>query len=312
MANQFKNEQSIRAAAHKMAASAEERTSNNKIVFEELMEEVNKINPEMGGFEELTALLALPDEQFSLIAPVFLDELAKSFNNTNDMLTMAQAMNVSEVTVDEMLDQYNAIIAQIDVALKDESAVKRNFLKQMLGLTYNAIAEVEGVARRIIEVPIEFCSEGAKMPLYATLGSAAVDLYSPEEITINPGEIKIVKTGIKVALPPGYALLIHPRSGLSAKSHLRVANSIGLIDSDYRDEIGVILENTDAPIRELEVDADGKVKSISYGQAYTIGKGERFAQMRLVAAPKMNFYEIENVKAIGDDRGGGFGSTGKE
>ena len=184
----------------------------------------------------------------------------------------------------------------------------------MLAITYNTIAEAEGVAKRIINVPIELTSENAKMPKYAHLGDGAVDLYSPEEYTIGPGETKIIPVDIKTALPYGYAFLIHPRSGLSAKSKLRIANSIGLIDSQYKGVIGVIVENIDPKIKDIDCDyVDGKlvVNSILYGSSYTIGKGERFAQMRLVEVPTVQFVQVESVDSIGDDRGGGFGSSGK-
>ena len=74
-------------------------------------------------------------------------------------------------------------------------------------------------------------SENAKMPKYAHLGDGAVDLYSPADYVIKPGETIIIPCDIKVALPYGYAFLIHPRSGTSAKTKLRVANSVGLVDS---------------------------------------------------------------------------------
>ena len=92
----------------------------------------------------------------------------------------------------------------------------------------------KGVTKRIVEIPIELTSDGAKIPTYANIGDGAVDLYAPMDFTIGPGETKIIPVDIKVALPYGYAFLIHPRSGLSSKTKLRIANSIGLIDSQYK------------------------------------------------------------------------------
>jgi hypothetical protein len=71
-------------------------------MFEQLLAEVEKVNPAMGGFDELAALLALPDEQFVMIAPVFLRELEKSFNNIDDKLYLAQLMNASGTKVEDM------------------------------------------------------------------------------------------------------------------------------------------------------------------------------------------------------------------
>ena len=149
---------------------------------------------------------------------------------------------------------------------------------------------------------------------YAHDTDAGVDIYAREEITINPGETKIINTGIKVAIPEGYAILIQPRSGQSVKTKLRIANTPGLIDSGYRDEIGVIIENIEPPFKDIdyEFDENGEIhiKSILHGESYTISKGQRFAQMRLVQVPKIAFVEVESVGEIGVNRNGGFGSSG--
>lgn len=89
------------------------------------------------------------------------------------------------------------------------------------------------------------------MPSYAKTGDGAMDLYATEDVEIAPGESKIIKTGIKCALPLGYAFLIQPRSGLSSRTHMRIPNSPGLIDSGYRGEIGVIIENNDPQLKTL-------------------------------------------------------------
>ena len=306
-----------RQAAKKMTAAAEAKTNERKSIFEDLMKEVENINPELGGFEELGALLGLPDEEFTLIAPIFLDELQKSMNNVDDKLLLVQAMNVDGTKLEDLQQNYLTLSEQIDTQFKDTiSAPKRDFLKRMIGITYNCIAEAEGVAKRIINVPIELTSENAKMPKYAHLGDGAVDLYSPADYTINPGETVIIPCDIKVALPYGYAFLIHPRSGTSAKTKLRVANSVGLVDSQYKGIIGVIVENIEPPIKDItyEFDDSGRpvLTSVLHGKSYTISKGERFAQMRLVEVPTVQFVQVESVDGIGDDRGGGFGSSGKD
>lgn len=283
-------------------------------IFEELSKQIEEINPALGGFEELGMILALPDEQFDILAPVFIAELEKSFNNVSDKMIIVNALNVAGIKVDDLRDNYNQLIIEIDSQLSDQmSQNKRDFLKRMLSITYNSIADIQGVARRIIQVPIEICREGAKAPTYANIGDAAVDLYSTEEYVLNPGEQLIIPIGIKAEIPSGYALLIQPRSGLSAKTKLRICNTPGLIDSGYRGEIGVICENTANKIEDIdyEYDHDGKiiVKSILRGAPITIGKGERFAQMRLVEVPTAAYYEIEKVQETARDQNG-FGSSG--
>ena len=81
----------------------------------------------------------------------------------------------------------------------------------------------------------------------------------------------------------------------------------------YRDEIGVIVENIEPPFKDIDYEFDDNgeihIKSILHGQSYTIAKGQRFAQMRLVQVPKANFVKVESVGEIGENRNGGFGST---
>ena len=292
-----------------------EQQAHQKSVFEGLFENIEKITPELGGMDEISVLLTLPDEQFIILAPIFLDELEKGLNNIDDKLFIAQAVNASGAKLEDIAKTYSELIAKIDEEMYEIlSTPKRDFLKRMLSISFNSLAETEGITKRIVQVPIELTSEDAQIPKYAHLGDGAVDLYSPADYTIKPGETIIIPLDIKVALPYGYAFLIHPRSGTSAKSKLRIANSIGLVDSQYKGVIGVIVENIEPPIKDITYEFDKKgrpiLTSVLHGQSYTISKGERFAQMRLVEVPTANFFQVESVDGIGDDRGGGFGSSG--
>lgn len=134
--------------------------------------------------------------------------------------------------------------------------------------------------------------EGAEYPRYATAGSAGMDLYAfPETpIILNPGERKLVPTGISIALPPGYEAQVRPRSGLALKKGVTVLNSPGTIDCDYRGEIGVILYNCGS-------------------EAITISRGERIAQM---VVARYEYVEWEKEKSLDNtERGtGGFGHSG--
>ena len=314
--NKIINFNDARKAANDLVNAQQTQQQERKSTFEALMAEVEKVNPSMGGFEELSMLLALPEEHFAMLAPVFLDELEKSFNNVEDKLFIAQAMNAAGAKMEDLQESYTALIASLDKEFANVmSGQKIDFLKRFLSISYNAIADIQGVTKRVIQVPIELTSEGAKIPTYANLGDGAVDLYAPCDFTIGPGETKIIPVDIKVALPYGYAFLIHPRSGLSAKTKLRVANSVGLIDSQYKGVIGVILENVEPRIKDISYEFDDKgrpiITSIEHGQSYSISKGDRFAQMRLVEVPSASFFQVESVDGIGDDRGGGFGSSGK-
>ena len=305
--------------ARKAAQNVNQQSLDNQInkqsAFEVILNKMQEVNPSLGGFDEMATLLTLPEDQFTILAPIFLDELEKSYNNVQDKIFIAQAVNASGQKLEDIAKIFSNLIDSIDTQFTDLiSAQKRDFLKRLLSISYNSLAETEGVIKRIVQVPIELTSENAKIPTYANLGDGAVDLYSPADYTINPGETIIIPCDIKVALPYGYAFLIHPRSGTSAKTKLRVANSVGLVDSQYKGIIGVIIENIEPPIKDItyKFDENGKpiLTSVLHGQSYTISKGERFAQMRLVEVPTANFFQVESVAGIGDDRGGGFGSSG--
>lgn len=314
--NKITNLNDIRDTAKIMVNKQEVLNQEKQSMFEELLKEIENVNPALGGFEEFSMLLSLPDEQFAMLAPVFLDELEKSYNNIEDKLFIAQAMNAGGVKMEDLQASYSELMIALEEKFADVLPIQKiDFLKRFLSIAYNSIADIQGVAKRIIQVPIELVSENAKIPTYANLGDGAVDLYAPADYTINPGETVIIPCDIKVALPYGYAFLIHPRSGTSAKTKLRVANSVGLVDSQYKGVIGVIIENIEPPIKDItyEFDDNGRpvLTSVLHGQSYTISKGERFAQMRLVEVPTVNFFQVESVDGIGDDRGGGFGSSGK-
>ena len=141
-------------------------------------------------------------------------------------------------------------------------------------------------------VKIKKLNDRATIPTYGSPYSAGADLYSAmDEITIAPGETVLVKTGIALELPIGYAGLIYARSGLASKRGLAPANKVGVVDCDYRGEVMVALHNhSNIP--------------------QTIAAGERIAQ--LVIAPYI-VAEFEETDELSDTvRGeGGFGSTGR-
>lgn len=143
----------------------------------------------------------------------------------------------------------------------------------------------------------------AAIPKYATPGAAGFDLASVENVVLKPGETRAVKTGLVVEIPPGFEMQIRPRSGLSLKTTLRVANAPGTVDSDYRGEVAVILTNT-------SVDARDTFGNGNSGENQTIFAGDRIAQGVIVPVVQATFEEV--VELSETERGaGGFGSTGK-
>lgn len=142
------------------------------------------------------------------------------------------------------------------------------------------------------KVNIKKLNENAKIPTYGTEYAAGADLYAciDEDVVISKGETKLIKTGISLEVPTGYAGLIFARSGLATKKGLAPANKVGVVDSDYRGEIMVTLHN--------HTNIDQKIE-----------KGERIAQFIITPYLKAEFNVVEKLE---DTKRGanGFGSTG--
>jgi len=141
-------------------------------------------------------------------------------------------------------------------------------------------------------VLVQRLDPAAIVPTYAHPGDAGADLTTVEAFTLEPGERRLVSTGLAIALPEGFAAFVHPRSGLAAKHGITVVNAPGTIDAGYRGEVKVILANTDPT------------------QAVTFTVGERIAQLVIQPVVTAKFAAAEILP--GSDRGaGGFGSTGR-
>ena len=301
-----------------------EEVKNEVNPITDSFEAISKIMVGDEGVEDVTAmfgaLLSMPDDEFKDVSTILLDEINRSLNTPAERIALVAAMTAQGYTGDDLTDTFQELCNEIDTQLTDLSQIKRDWLKQLMGAVTNAINETEGISKRYVRVAYEKCHEDAKVPAYAHETDSGMDVYALEDITLAPGEQKIIPIGIKIALPAGYELQVRPKSGVSAKTKLRVANAPGTIDAGYRDEIGVIVENVEPPIRDItykpvmniengQIDRL-QITSIEYGRSYTIGKGQKFAQLVLSEVPKAVLYEVESVGEIGEDRGGGFGSTG--
>ena len=296
-------------------------------------EEVKEINPIADAFNALAealdlqgaaedgtalfgAILAMPEDQFEIIAPTVLENMQRSMNDPNARIALVASLSNTGYKGDELTGMFGEICEEIDKQMTEISQQKRDWIKQVLGAVVNAINETEGISKRYITVPYEICHEKAKEPAYAHVTDSGMDVFALEDITLAPGEQKIIPIGIKVAIPAGYELQVRPKSGISAKTKLRIANTPGTIDAGYRDEIGIIVENVEPPIKDIQYDfnEDGSVNvnsiSIIHGSSYTIGEGQKIAQLVLAEVPKVTLLKVEKVSDIGEDRGGGFGSTG--
>ena len=142
----------------------------------------------------------------------------------------------------------------------------------------------------MIKIPITKCKDAATIPAYARPGDAGVDLTSTETCTLEPGERKLIPTGIQIALPDGYEAQIRPRSGLALKHGISLVNTPGTIDAGYRGEIGIIMINHGS-------------------EPFAVETGMRIAQMVIHTVERAEFVEAEKLDDT--ERGaGGFGHTG--
>ena len=277
--------------------------------LKELYKDNEQVQGLLDGLNIFDTLLEMNDEDFERVAPSIYQIYEETLNERKTQAEFTTLIASGKWQIEDVEKEIDVIYTIID-DLEEISQVKKDFLKRIIISLSNAIKRAFNL--KAISIPCEIEDE-KNIPTYARQGDAGMDIVSPEEYTINPGETIIIPTGIKVAIPEGYAILIQPRSGMSVKTKLRIANTPGLIDSGYRDEIGVIIENIEPPFKDIDYDFDQsgqiKIKSILHGQAYTIGKGQKFAQMRLVKVPTMNFVKVDSVKEIGENRGGGFGHT---
>lgn len=140
-----------------------------------------------------------------------------------------------------------------------------------------------------MKVKIKKLDPHAVIPKYQTKGSAGFDFHALHTTVIAKKATVLLHTGLAFAVPEGYELQVIPRSGISLKTKLRIANSPGCVDSDYRNEVCVIVENTG-------------------DESFTVNAGERIAQGKIVPIVQAEFEEVEELDET--ERKGGFGSTG--
>ncbi|GGP17385.1 dUTP diphosphatase [Oceanobacillus neutriphilus] len=161
----------------------------------------------------------------------------------------------------------------------------------------------------------------AVLPKYAQQGDSGFDLVAVEDVIIEPGETKLIKTGLAFDIPEGFEIQVRPRSGITLKTKLRV--QLGTIDSNYRGEVGVIVDNNAQPLEirgdynflaklvdgtRLRADTNTGGKTCDRG-TYLILKGDRIGQGILAPVARTEFEEVD--KLSDSERGvNGYGSTG--
>ena len=212
--------------------------------------------------------------------------------SVNEILKNLEAQGSSK---QEAADGVAALKKYINEKIYGEKVLgpkQKQLIDGVLKATYDIFDKaIEMYHNYAIELPIKL-EEGAQMPTYAHDTDAAADLYAMETTVVEGNTLgNKIRTGVKIQLPEGWLAFILPRSSIGAKTPLRLSNSVGLIDSGYRGELGVLYDNiSDTP--------------------YTINAGDRIAQ--LLVMPSYRFQaKVVDILADSDRGEGGFGASGK-
>lgn len=173
----------------------------------------------------------------------------------------------------------------------------------------------------MVQIKVKRLHSEAVIPFYAKPGDAGFDLVAVEDMIIEPGESGRIRIGIALEIPDGYEMQVRPRSGVSANTKLRVSNTPGTIDSGYRGEICVLMDNTNKRPEKLTTSSYGgfmgrslkdevvRTSTACIKGAYVIRKGDRIAQGVLAKVPKAKFEVVDELSQSA--RGaGGFGHSG--
>ena len=244
-----------------------------------------ELDDEIFNDDAMKGILDNVDSQFSPeVIAQSINQMVKNFEDQG--LTKAEAAEAIKALADtlkEMIYGENQFVGN-----------KKVLINSVLDKTFGIFdAAVEKYHSYSIELPMTVDTKtGAKVPTYAHETDAAADLYAMADQTISAHTYgNMIHTGVKIQLPEGWQALILPRSSIGTKTPLRLSNSVGLIDSGYRGELGVLYDNTS--------DND-----------YQISAGDRIAQ--LLVMPSYRFKaQVVDVLADSDRGEGGFGASGK-
>jgi len=232
----------------------------------------------------------LPDESVELILPQIESEFKKLVDeedlvNKTKTEFLEQGYTIADIqSIKESYDN----IANDYFKIVSPTSPKGRYISSLINVYKDILDKIikEGFSR-VVNVKVVKDDKNAILPTYAHFGDAGADLYANEEVDIQPNEVKIISTGLRVEIPDGYEMQIRPRSGMTTKTP--VIGQLGTVDSGYRGPLGVMLYNHgDTP--------------------YRVQKGDRIAQAVIAPTFHGNFLVVNSLSET--DRGeGGFGST---
>lgn len=241
--------------------------------------------------EEFIQLMDMPDKKFEENYETIRKAVIDTYKLPEVRKNILEQLKLTPIAD---LESEKAGLKELEDLIMEDTTLSEK-KKEVLQLLIQGSSElVESVficPRELINVKVQRIDENAILPTYAHPIDAGADVYAIEDTVIHCKGTKIVRTGLKVAIPAGYEIQIRPRSGLSLKTGLRIVNAPGTIDAGYRGEVGIIIENTGL-------------------SQYEIKKGDKIAQMVIMPVPAINWELVSELDS--SERGeGGFGSTDK-
>lgn len=250
--------------------------------------------------ESFRSLIDLPDDELTDdILKVMLENLDANFSpvlvnqSINQIITNLEAQELTRAEAVESVETLKSTLKDLIYGEEVHSGNKKILLDTIINKLFSIFdTAIDKYHNYAIELPMVVdTANGAKVPTYAHDTDAAADIYAMNDAVLAPHTYgNKLATGVKIQLPEGWQALILPRSSIGAKTPLRLSNSVGLIDSGYRGELGVLYDNTS-------------------DEPYTINAGDRIAQ--LLVMPSYRFQpKVVDILADSDRGEGGFGSSG--
>lgn len=246
-------------------------------------------NNDPSAYGVILSALQIDDKDFENAYPALEESISKVFEDKMVRKNIWEELNTKATTLEIEMESINAMKEIID-SEDSLSERKLDMLKLFINYIENITKEFFANPRPQIPVKIKKLRPDAVIPKYAHIEDAGADVYATEDITIKPNATVVVPLGFATSFSPCYRIQVVPRSGLSLKTKMRIANAPGTIEGNYRGEYGVIIDNIS-------------------GVSIEIKKGDRIAQIMIELNYMMVFEEVDELED--SDRGtGGFGSSG--
>lgn len=243
------------------------------------------------------------DETLELAKDVILNDIqnsllgAESLASIDEYIRVCDLRGYSQVDYNNDIQQGLVFIQKSISEMKEEvggSAIKNEILDEIGAMLegYCNLMTIRVNGRSHTNLGIELTHPNAKIPTYAHDGDQGADIYAVEDITIEPHTYgNMIPTGLKMMIPPGWAVAIRPRSGMSKSAPLRISNSPATIDQQYRGEVKILFDNfSDKPVE--------------------IKAGDRIAQFILEKNYHAHYNVVDSVDNLTERGEGGFGSSG--